>query len=160
LLIAGPCMRPFTIFVLVLLIGCKRDDWDSYAQSLTTTKPNQKEIVGSYLLTQQTINTNGMAILQNRQCQLDLQPDGSFEITNYPIWTNGQFASFISTIGHWHCDTVGFVYSNQRVWGVRFSDADSRLDALSFTGKTAPYGLLMTYGDPDENAVMIFEKKK
>jgi hypothetical protein len=68
-------------------------------------------------------------------------------------------SSSISTVGHWRLDTIGFVHSNQSIWGIRFADTDSKLDMLSFTGKSAPYGLLMTYGDPDENKVMIFERK-
>jgi hypothetical protein len=108
-------------------------------------------------------------VLQGRQCQLDLHEDGTFNITNYPTWTeafsptNGQFVAFVSTAGHWSCDTVGTVSdgnTSQSYWGVRFSDADSKLDSLALTGKAAPYGLIMTYGDPDSGTVMIFEKKK
>lgn len=153
----------FAILALVLMVGCQRkgsqDGWDHYASMLTTNQPSQQEVVGSYLLTQQTITTNGMTVFQGRQCRLDLQPNGSFAVTNYPTWTNSQIESFISTAGHWRCDRVGSVYDNQPVWGISFADADRRLELLSFTGKAAPYGLLMTYGDPDENAVMVFEKK-
>ena len=146
--------------MLGFLVGCQHNSWDRYADSLTTTRPKQKDIVSSYLLTQQTIATNGVAVLQGRQCQLDLQTDGSFQVANYPTWTNSQFASFISTTGHWYCDKVGAVHDNQSVWGIRFDDVSNKVDSLSFTGKAAPYGLLMTYGDPDENAVMIFARKK
>ncbi len=150
-----------TVCILGHLVGCEHfdDSWDRYAHTLTTTRPKQEDIVGSYLLTQQTITTNGMAILQGRQSQLDLQADGSFQIVNYPTWTNFQFAGFISTTGHWYCDNIITTYGTQSVWSIRFSDTDSRMDSLDFTGKAAPYGLLMTHGDPDENAVMIFEKK-
>jgi hypothetical protein len=148
------------IVVSTLLVGCGHNGWDRYADSLTTTQPAQQDITGSYVLTRQTITTNGMAVLQGGQCRLDLQLDGSFMVTNYPTWTNGELAGLLSTTGQWHCTTVGFVFNNQNVWGIRFSEADQRMDSLSFTGKAAPYGLLMTYGDPDENAVMIFERKK
>ena len=147
-------------FFLILLVGCgHQEDWDKYAESLTTTQPKQEDVLGTYLLTQQTISTNGVTAIGGRSCQFNLRADGSFAVTNYPTWTNGQVESFISTTGHWHCATVGFVHSHQDVWGIRFDDTDRRIDLLSFTGKAAPYGLLMTYGDPDENAVMIFEKK-
>lgn len=150
----------FLTLLLILLVGCgQQESWDKYSDSLTTTQPKQADIAGSYLLTHLTITTNGMAALGGRMCQLDLQADGSFAVTNYPIWTNSQLENFISTTGHWRCDTVGLVHDNQSVWGIRFADCDNRLDLLSFTGNAAPYGLLMTYGDPDENAVMIFEKK-
>jgi hypothetical protein len=150
----------FLALVLILVAGCGlHDSWDKYAGSLTTTKPKQEDIVGSYLLTQQTITADGMTVLRGRQCRLDLLPDGSFTVTNYPDWTDAHLSSSISTVGHWRLDTIGFVHSNQSIWGIRFADTDSKLDMLSFTGKSAPYGLLMTYGDPDENKVMIFERK-
>ena len=153
----------FVVLFLTLSVGCKRgwnDSWDSYASSLTTNQPKQDEVVGSYLLTQQTITTNGLAVLQGRQCELYLRPDGFFTVTNYPTWTNDQFKSLISATGRWQCDTVGIVYSNQPVWGIRFSEGDHSMDLMSFTGSVAPYALLMTYSDPDENEVMIFNKKK
>jgi len=150
----------FLALVLICLAGCgQQDGWDKYAGSLTTTKPKREDIPGSYLLTQQTITADGMTVLGGRQCRLDLLADGSFTVTNYPNWTDEHLGSSIATAGHWRLDTVGFVYSKQSVWGIRFADTDSRLDMLSFTGKSAPYGLLMTYGDPDENKVMIFERK-
>lgn len=148
------------VFALLLLAGCKRDGWDHYASSLTTTEPARKDIVGSYILTKQTITPNGTAILEGRFCRLDLRPDGSFTVTNYPVWTNDRFPGFVSTNGHWQCATVGLVYGNEEVWGIRFSDTDSSIDLLSFTGKAAPYDLMMTYGDADENRVMILEKKR
>jgi hypothetical protein len=149
----------FLTFFLILLVGCGlHDSWDKSASSLTTTQPKQEDIFGSYLLTRQTITTNGMMVLGSRQCQLDLRADGSFTVTNYPTWTNGQLESFISTTGHWRCATVGSVY-DKTVWGIRFADTDRRMEILSFTGKAAPYGLLMTYDDPDQNTVMNFEKK-
>jgi hypothetical protein len=155
----------FLIGTLLLMVGCglhdSHDSWDKYADSVTAVQPTQGDIVGSYLLTQQSINTNGMTVIGGRVCRLDLSSDGSFTVTNYPIWTNSQLEGFISTNGHWRCDIVGSVHDNQSVWGIRFDDTgrDRRMDSLSFTGKAAPYGLLMTYGDPDENAVMIFVKK-
>jgi len=149
----------FLALVLIFLAGCgQKDGWDKYASSLTTTKPEQSDIVGAYLLTKQTITTNDMAVLGGRQCRLDLLPDGSFTITNYPDWTDEHLGRSISTAGHWRLDDVSF-YHNQKVWGIRFDDGDPKLDMLSFTGKSAPYGLLMTYGDPDENRVMIFVRK-
>jgi hypothetical protein len=150
----------FLTCFLILLVGCGlNNSWDKYADSLTTTQPKQEDVFGSYLLTRQTITTNGVTALGGRSCQLELRADGSFAVTNYPTWTNSQLEGFISATGHWRCATVGSVHDNQTVWGIRFADTDRRMDLLSFTGKAAPYGLLMTYGDPDENAVMIFEKK-
>jgi hypothetical protein len=156
----------FAILALTLLVGCQ---YNPYAHLFTTTQPKQEDVAGSYLLTQQTITPGGWGSLKGQQCVLELRGDGTFSVTNYPTWTeafsptSGLFVAFISTTGRWSCDTVGTVSdgrTSQSYWGVRFSDADTQLDSLALTGKTPPYGLIMTYGDPDSGTVMIFEKRK
>lgn len=156
----------FAIIALVLLAGCQ---YNPYAHLFTTTQPKNEDVGGSYLLAHQRINADGLAVLQGRRCQLDLHLDGTFSITNYPTWTeafsptNSQFVEFLATTGRWSCDTVGSVSdgnTSKRYWGVVFSDAESKIDSLALTGKAAPYGLIMTHGDPDSGTVMIFEKKK
>ena len=155
---------PFAILTVVFLLGCQRqpDGWRPMPP-VTTTQPRQEDIVGSYLLTQQTITSNGLAVLQGRQCQLDLGPDGSFSITNYPIWieTSSEdihITNFVFTTGHWAGDKIGSTHG-QPLWGVRF-DANTHILATALTGKQAPYGLFMIYGDGDEGREMVFEKRK
>lgn len=157
---------PFAIFALTLLVGCQ---FNPYAHLFTKTQPKQEDVVGTYALTQQTVAPGGLDFLQGQQCLLELRGDGSFSVTNYPTWTeafsptNGQFVASISTTGRWSCDPVGTVSdgtTSQSYWGVRFSDASPQLDSLALTGKNPPYGLIMTYGDPDSGTVMIFDKKK
>ncbi len=155
----------FAILVLTLLAGCH---YNPYAHLFTTTQPKQEDVAGSYSLTKQTIALGGLGFLEGQQCVVALRGDGTFSVTNLPTWTepysptNGQFVASINATGRWSCDTVGTVSNGsgyQRYWGVRFSDADTQLDSLALTGKTVPYGLIMTYGDPDSGTVMIFEKK-
>lgn len=151
----------FTILIAALLTGCgqNNDSWDKSAKFLTTTQPSSADLSGSYLFAQQTITTNNVPALQSQPCQLNLNPDGSFEITNYPIWNDSQISRFITTTGYWRCEVVGTVGTNNS-WGIRFSGADKGLDDLQLMGTNAPYRLLMTYGDGDENLTMVFEKKK
>jgi len=52
-----------------------------------TGQPKQEDVAGVYELTGQTIAKNGLAVLGERLCQLDLRPDGSFSATNYPQWS-------------------------------------------------------------------------
>jgi hypothetical protein len=130
-----------------------------------TTQPKQADVAGVYQLTQQTISTNGLAILEGHLCQLDLRLDGSFTVTNYPRWspdssTTPHVAEFISTTGRWRCDTVGIIYSTHEYWGVVFSDTHVEIDALALRSKGAPYDLMLTYGDGDDGTVMTFGKKK
>lgn len=157
---------PTAILAVTLLVGCQ---YDPYAHLFTTAQPKQEDVAGSYLLTQQTIAPGGLGVLRDQQCVLELRGDGMFSVTNYPTWTeafsptNGQFVAAISTGGRWSCDTVGTVSdgrTSRSHWGVRFSDASTQLSSLSLTGKAPPYGLIMTYGDPDSGTVMVFEKRK
>ena len=133
-----------------------------------TVQPKQEDIVGVYQLTQQTITTNGLAALDGRLFQLDLRPDGSFAVTNYPQWSSDphptpHVVAFVSTTGRWHSQSLGTVYVGQQgqpFWGVVFSDSDTRIDSLALRGKVSPYGLMMTYGDGDDGTVMMFDRKK
>ena len=130
-----------------------------------TTQPKQADVVGVYQLTRQTITPNGLAVLEGRPCQLDLRPDGSFTVTNYPQWGPDSSATphvtaFISTTGRWRCDTVNIIYNGKNCWGVVFSDSDSAIDALALRSKGAPYDLMLTYGDGDDGTIMQFGRKK
>jgi hypothetical protein len=157
----------FSIFVITLLVaGCQ---YDPYAHLLTTSEPKQEDVVGSYELTQQNIVSGDLEFLQGRRCVLDLHSDGTFSITNYPFWseafsmTNSKLKSFISQTGRWSCAEVGGVSDGKtykRNWGIQFSNTTTNLDSLALTGQAPPYGLIMTYGDPDSGTVMIFERKK
>ena len=156
---------PFIVAALTLLVGCQ---YDPYAHLFTTVKPKSEDVAASYLLTQQTIEPGGLDLLKGRQCVLELHGDGTFSATNYPTWSEafspgaGKFVTAINTSGRWSLDTVGTVSNggkSQSHWGIRFSDASKPMDSLALTGKTAPYGLIMTYGDPDSGTVMILEKK-
>ena len=94
----------------------------------------------------------------------DLRPDGSFTVTNYPRWlsvssTTPRVGEFISTTGRWCCDTVGIFYDDHECWGVVFSDTHVAIDTLALRSNGAPYDLMLTYGDPDEGAVMTFGRK-
>src|SRR5215470_1555502 len=118
------------------------------------TQPKPEDVAGVYQLTGQTITTNGLAVLGGRPCQLDLRPDGSFTVTNYPQWgpvssatahvsasdTPGVTA-FTSTTGRWRCDTVNIMYNGKMCWGVVFSDSDTTIDALALRRNGQPYDL-------------------
>lgn len=129
------------------------------------TQPKHEDIAGIYQLTQQTITTNGLAVLEGRPCRLDLRIDGSFTVTNYPQWSPDSSAkphvvAFISTTGCWRCDTVNISYNGHECWGVAFSDTHVGIDPLALRSKGAPYDLMLTYGDGDDGTVMTFGRKK
>lgn len=129
------------------------------------TQPKLEDVAGVYHLTRQTITTNGLAVLEGRVCQMDLRPDGSFSVTNYPRWspdddsTEPHVVAFISTTGRWSCNTLNISYRDRLCWGVVFVNADPQLDSLALRRKGAPYDLMLTFGDGDDGTVMTFGKK-
>ena len=46
------------------------------------------------------------------------------------------------------------------IWGVTLTNMPEDTKSIEFLGHKPPYKLLISYGDPDEGAVMIFDKKK
>jgi hypothetical protein len=162
-----------SLFAAALLAGCGQDDLTSAREqhrAFVGEKPQQAEVVGTYVLTDQTIIGGGVSALGNRACHLVLRPDGSFSITNYPNWrvaasahTSG-FDTFISTTGRWAFTLVGqsYGYSSEPkdIWGIEFSEAESKIDATAFTGPKPPYGLITILGDPDSKKTIRFERKE
>jgi hypothetical protein len=130
-----------------------------------TTPPKQEDVAGIYQLTRQTITANGLAVLEGRRCGLELRPDGSFTVTNYPDWspdssTEPYIVAFHSVTGGWRCDTVNITYHGHACWGVVLSNGVAVIDALALRSRGAPYDLMLTYGDGDEGGVMTFGRKK
>jgi hypothetical protein len=153
--------------VAAIAFGCSQDPVVSTAKKehaeVIGTEPKKADVVGTYVLSDQTIVPGGMSALGGRQCQLDVLADGSFSVTNYPQSAGGSFISFLSGTGSWEIATVGTSYGYgpdpKDCWGFRFRGSDVRIDPTAFTGPEAPYGLLTILGDPDTNQKMRFKKK-
>jgi hypothetical protein len=140
------------------------DRWPQVADPnlFVFTQPKTEDLIGSYALTGQTITSNGLALLQGRQCQLDLRPDGSFSVTNYPSLSSSDShpATFISGTGHWRCGALRMPYCGQDCWGLVFSSTNVGIEELALRSHGAPYDLMLTHGDPDEGAYLLFTKRK
>jgi len=141
------------IFVAVLVAGCDSglNAGAVSGKPFTTSRPALADIPGSYVLVSQNVTTNGLSALRDRSCQLELAPDGRFYITNY-------LPDLISATGHWRCETIGFDRGRE-MWGIRF-DSNPPIEAAALSGSSAPYRLVMIFGDPDSDQTMIYEKKK
>ena len=132
--------------------------------------PNKSDVVGTYILTDQSIIKGGISALQGRQCQLDIMSDGTFNIRNYPDWravpsvAGTEFNSFTSTTGHWELSIVGSSYGygadRKDIWGLRFSESRNKIDPTALTGLKPHYGLLTILGDPDSNNNMRFKRMR
>jgi hypothetical protein len=141
------------ILVAMLAVGCD-SGFNAGAVSgkpFTTSRPASADIPGSYVLVSQNVTTNGLFALRGRSCRLELAPDGTFSITNY-------LPDLISATGRWRCETIGFDHGRE-MWGIRF-DSSPPIEAAALSGSSAPYRLVMIFGDPDSDETMIYEKKK
>jgi hypothetical protein len=130
-----------------------------------STQPKQEDIVGKYSLTRQTITTNGLAILAGRSCELELRFDGTFAVTNYPMWSDtrpSRVTALVSMSGQWHCDKIGAYYDRGQshdIWAAVF-DTQSGVSRMAFRSNGAPYDLMYIYGDGDDGAFVMFGRQK
>ena len=80
-------MRASLLLTLLLsLTGCQ---YDPHAHLYTTDMPETTNVVGSYVLTSQTLTRDGLAALKGKACLIDLLADGTFVATNVPPWQDG-----------------------------------------------------------------------
>jgi hypothetical protein len=156
------------ILAAALANGCGQDPVVTAAKKqhheFVGTGPQAAAIVGTYVLSGQTVVPGGVSALGGRQCRLDVRPDGTFSVTNYPQSSGRRFSTFHSTTGTWQLAIVGTSYGYgsdaKDCWGLRFQGSGYRIDPTAFTGPEEPYGLLTILGDPDSNSAIRFKKKE
>ncbi len=151
---------------VLLLQGCQ---YDPYAHTFTTEKPQPSAVVGRYVLKEQTVVSGGLSAMQGRSCVVELAADGTFKATNAPPhWHGGPAVSsldlLVSGSGTWRLDELGTVAGGFRkprpCWGIVLESRGAYvLEPAKLTGDKPPYGLLFTIGDGDAGTVMILEKE-
>ncbi len=157
-----------SLFVTILLVvtGCQ---YDPHAHLYTTDKPETTNVVGSYVLTSQTLTSGGLAALRGMACSIELRADGTFIATNVPPWQDGFpptnfFDTLISGSGTWRIDSVGSVDDGRKPlkthWGVYLDSPTTKFGAPGLSSSKPPYGLIYTLGDPDSGEALILEHKK
>ncbi len=148
----------------ILLQGCQ---YDPYAHQYTTVRPRDADVLGRYVLTNQTVTQGGISDLQGRLCVVELRADGTFIATNLPPSSSGSpRARFLSTLvsgsGTWHIESVREIDNGigklKTHWGIYLDSHPLKFQLAGLTGKKAPYGMIFTLGDPDSGTVMILEK--
>jgi len=156
------------ILAAALASGCGQDPVVTAARKrhrdYVGTEPKAADVVGTYVLSDQTVVPGGVSAVGGRHCRLDVFADGTFSIKNYPRSSGGRFSSFQSTTGTWRLATIGTSYgygpNPKECWGFQFYGAGERIDPTAFTGPEQPYGLLTILGDPDSNRTIRFKRKK
>lgn len=160
-------MRASLLLTLLLsLTGCH---YDPHAHLYTTDMPETTNVVGSYVLTSQTLTRDGLAALKGKACLIDLRADGTFVATNVPPWQDGFpptnfFDTLITGSGTWRIESVGSVDDGRKPlkthWGVYLDSPTTKFDSVGLSGAKPPYGLIYTLGDPDSGEALILERKK
>jgi hypothetical protein len=146
---------------LIFLAGCQ---YDPFADDLATEQPKTKDLIGTYVFEKQTL-TNNLTDKQTNGSKITLKPDSTFNAIDIPSFTGQSdfhFNGLISENGKWHIATNGGVANGSGgtdpIWGMDLDSLPGNLKHIEFLGKKPPYKLIITYGDPDEGAVMIFKK--
>ncbi len=155
---------PPLLALLLLTASCQ---YDPHAHLYTTKKPQPADVVGRYVLTDQTVVAGGVSALQGKPCVIDLRADGTFTATNVPPWeTDSPGTDFFNTLlsgsGTWRIDSVGSVDDGGRPlkthWGVYLDSQTVKMEPVGLTGQKPQYGLIFTLGDPDSGDAMILER--
>ncbi len=145
----------------LVLNGCQ---YDPYAHTYTTDKPEAGAVVGRYVLQDQTLVPGGASAMRGRPCEVVLAADGTFTATNVPPFDFSappisSLDELASGSGRWEVESVGSIDSGlggrKTHWGVRLGSAGHPMAFAGFTGQGPPYGLIFTIGDPDGGTVMI-----
>ena len=148
--------------------------FNPFAHEFTTREPKKDEVVGTYVLSHQTVQ-NYAPTLANDLKGLPEQPsiviasDGKFSFHRVPTFgdekspMNPRFTGFSDASGTWAIATVGGVGDGsgkvESHWGLRLSTLSGSMGSPGFMGKSKPDRLIFTFSDPDSGEVLIFRKK-
>ena len=164
---AGEKKRGQAAYLAAMGSGCSQDASVSRQEpryNFVHEKPQHSDAVGIYVLTDHTLLGGDISVMQGRQCEITVREDGSASVTNYPDQRAGisadgtHFTKFISKTGTWRIGSPGSSHG-KTCWGMRFSNMENKIAPVAFTGDAPPYGLVIIFGDPDSNIVMIFKNK-
>lgn len=157
-------MRTLLCLVAVALLqGCQ---YDPYAHTFTTEKPQTNLVIGRYVLKDQTVVSGGLSAMHGQPCVVELAADGTFVASNVPPFAFRappiSLSSLVSSEGTWQLDSVGSIGNGsgkmKTHWGAHLESQSPQVESPGFTGDKPPYGLIFTIGDPDSGTVMILEK--
>lgn len=141
-----------------MIIGCQ---YDPFASDLTTHKPKLKDIVGKYKFERQTVGADSISKRSNKSTII-LYADSTFKAFNIPNFDDETYVGRLSITGKWQMDIIDGVNDGDGVkdeWGISVTGVPRSIQYIGFMGEKAPYGLIITYGDSDKGAVMIFKKE-
>jgi hypothetical protein len=174
---ASRCPAALALALLALAAAACLCQYDPFADSYTTKEPASGDVVGTYVLTHQTLTETPVDQLAARDgthprvFELVLTANGVFTATNLPVWVDDwsdganewSIREFVSVSGGWRIDTVGSIGDGsgktKHAWGVVLYGEAVPDVHVTLSGTQAPYRLIFGYGDPDGGDAMIYEKQ-
>jgi hypothetical protein len=90
-------LRIFLLFLPIFLLVISACFCQSapYADLLTTKEPKAADVVGTYILTTQTLTDSGLDFLEGKQSTIEINQNGTFTLANFPIWQKGDSGEYI-----------------------------------------------------------------
>lgn len=153
----GILNRCLTPLLALTLLSCQ---YDPHAHLLTTTEPEARDIVGTYVLDRYDLPAASK--IKHMPVRLELHADSTFTATNIPpdnpeAPDGSFFSDLLSGTGRWEKAPLGIVDPGSKtIWGVYLRSKEHAFHYAEFTGSQPPYGLIFTLGDPDGgNAVLL-----
>jgi len=161
------------LLLISSIVGCQ---FDPFADDYTRTKPLKADLIGTYVLTSESMTNTAISQLKSEKglspgnYTLTLYADGTFKYINMPVWVgdwaNGKdewsIRSFKSGSGKWEIAVVGGVGDGSKVvdvWGLDLSPAAVPGAHATLSSEKPPYTVVFGYGDPDMGDAMFYERE-
>jgi len=160
--------RNRAVAIVVAVLSSTTCQYDPHAHLYTTGKPAPSEVIGVYRLASETLLNSDLSDLGSRSCFVRLNADGTFEAVNVPPWDLNSpeprfFERLLSGSGTWRIDSVGAVdngWSSKTVWGVYLDSPTVKLAPAHLAGRSSPYDLIFSLGDPDAGEALILRRER
>lgn len=163
-------MHGFALLLLSCLscipTGCQYDPW---ASGFLTAKPNEREIVGNYLIDADSQNRRIKLPMSNQllpiipSAQIMLTSDHKAEFVDVPEEEHGQYPCSVTGHGSWNVEKHDNFYEVRA--NITNETASGRCKGqfgyeLMLYGRKPPYKLHITIGDPDSGDAVQFAKQR
>jgi hypothetical protein len=144
-----------TIGLVALVTACQ---FDPYTLSYAKVKPDLKEIVGSWVATDDTLQQLSRTPYSKARPTISVTADGSIQMADIPdAWRDSSGAgkgSLEAFMGTWKLDK-----HQDSWWGLAIQHGEwSCYGCLMILGQRSPYRLIIRVGDPDQGIGYEFRK--
>ena len=154
-----------SVFSLALLTGCQHNPW---AAKFVTAQPAEHDVAGTYVIDADSqkrnikIKQSGANIPVDHSAQIILTGDHKAQFIHVPEDYQGKTACSVTGRGSWRLGR------NEEFSVVRASIVNEEPNSsckgefayeLMLYGKSPPYKLHVTIGDPDSGDAVQFEKQ-